>query len=326
MTKPQKIILGFAILSYAGILFSFIVGLNSLLLVFVVASAVLLISFNLAGGAELDNLEAEKNEEIEKINEQLRVSKLNVDEVTQKLADKDNALAETMKLYKNAQNEAKEARKELENAKEEAKTIKEEAEEKKKRAVEEAVTEALAKAKLSVDDRSFAGMDALIPNISDEEIVEEMNLVEITKSTADEFIEFAKNALVTIKVHSTEDNLRFVGDPERIRIMLRNIIDNSIKYMNREGSLVITLSLVGDEAFIVLKDNGEGLSKEETEHIFELNFQGSNRISGNGLGLTQAKAIADKYSGNIYARSSVGNGMGIYIQLPISRNDGGENA
>lgn len=322
MTKGQKVILVFAVLAYMGVLFSFFIGHNVLLLIFVVASAVLLISYNLAGGAELDNLEMEKNEEINKLNLELKQVKINVDEMNVKLNDKDHALSETMKLYKDAQLMAKDAKAAELLAKEECEQVKLEADEKKKRAVKEAVEEALAKAKLSVDDKSFAGMDALIPNISNEkEIVNKINLVSLTSDTAAEFSEFADKAGIAIKVNSSQTELSFMGDPERIRIMLRNIIDNSIKYMKKEGSLIITLSKVGDEAFIVLKDNGEGLNENETKHIFELNFQGSNRISGNGLGLTQAKAIADKYNGHMYARSDSGKGMGIYISLPLLKEE-----
>ena len=104
----------------------------------------------------------------------------------------------------------------------------------------------------------------------------------------------------------------------RLLIMFRNIIDNSIKYMQTAGVLVITISAVEDDIFIVLKDTGKGLPENETKHIFELNYQGSNRISGNGLGLTQAKAIVEHYGGTIYARSPAGGGMGIYIQLPTT--------
>ena len=81
--------------------------------------------------------------------------------------------------------------------------------------------------------------------------------------------------------------------------------------------MVITISTIGDDVFIIFKDTGEGLADTETDHIFELNFQGSNRISGNGLGLYQAKAIVNYYGGTIYAKSHFGGGMGIYIQLPI---------
>ena len=83
------------------------------------------------------------------------------------------------------------------------------------------------------------------------------------------------------------------------------------------------LLFLDDDIFIILKDNGYGLSSDETSHIFELNYQGSNRISGNGLGLTQAKAIVNYYGGTIYARSTKGNGMGIYIQLPTNEVTGG---
>ncbi len=103
-----------------------------------------------------------------------------------------------------------------------------------------------------------------------------------------------------------------------LRILFRNIVDNSIKYMNRHGSLIITISNVADEIFVVCKDTGEGLPEDETRHIFELNYQGSNRISGNGLGLYQAKAIVTYYGGTIYAKSTTGKGMGIYIQLPTT--------
>ena len=82
--------------------------------------------------------------------------------------------------------------------------------------------------------------------------------------------------------------------------------------------MIITISLLGDDIFLILKDTGNGLSEEETTHVFELNFQGSNRVSGNGLGLTQTKMIVEAFGGTIYAKSSPGNGMAIYIQLPVS--------
>ena len=121
---------------------------------------------------------------------------------------------------------------------------------------------------------------------------------------------------MNINISSSNTTLLVKADPIRLLILFRNIIDNSIKYMRKAGSLVITISTIGEDIFIVCKDTGEGLPEDETKHIFELNYQGSNRVSGNGLGLAQAKAIVDYYGGTIYAKSSTGSGMGIYIQLP----------
>ncbi|MDD6332744.1 MAG: HAMP domain-containing sensor histidine kinase [Clostridium sp.] len=143
-----------------------------------------------------------------------------------------------------------------------------------------------------------------------------VDILQIVRDTMDELKVSADAAHIQLQLASASTSLYVKAAPSRIRILFRNIIDNSIKYMQRTGILLITISNIGSDIFVVLKDNGMGLSSDETNHIFELNYQGSNRISGNGLGLTQAKAIVDYYGGTIYAKSTPSQGMGIYIQLP----------
>lgn len=145
-----------------------------------------------------------------------------------------------------------------------------------------------------------------------------VNIIQTAKDTIQEFLPFSSEAGIQIQVSAADDSLFVKADAQRIRILFRNIIDNSIKYMKQAGNLVITISAIGDDIFIVLKDSGKGLSEAETPHIFEMNYQGSNRVSGNGLGLTQAKAIVESYGGTIYAKSMIGKGMGIYIQIPVA--------
>lgn len=145
-----------------------------------------------------------------------------------------------------------------------------------------------------------------------------VNIIQTAKDTIREFLPFSSEAGIQVQVSAAVDNLFVKADARRIRILFRNIIDNSIKYMKQAGNLVITISTIGDDIFIVLKDSGKGLPEAETPHIFEMNYQGSNRVSGNGLGLTQAKAIVESYGGTIYAKSMTGKGMGIYIQIPVA--------
>jgi two-component sensor histidine kinase len=111
-------------------------------------------------------------------------------------------------------------------------------------------------------------------------------------------------------------DVTYTGSRMLLSVMMKNIVDNAVKYMRRAGSLHITVSNVADDIFIVCKDDGLGIGKDELPYIFDLNFQGSNRVSGNGLGLTQARDIVNAYGGTIYAKSAPGAGMGIYIQLP----------
>ncbi len=166
-----------------------------------------------------------------------------------------------------------------------------------------------------VDDIDTSILPGFLPDRSESATV---SVIEIAKSVARELKDDAVKAGVTITISEVEEQLLVKADPNMLRILFRNIVDNAIKYMNRHGSLIITVSSIDDDIFIVCKDTGEGLASEETNHIFELNYQGSNRISGNGLGLYQAKAIVTYYGGTIYAKSTPGKGMGIYIQLPTT--------
>lgn len=189
------------------------------------------------------------------------------------------------------------------------------------------LTEELAGVRASADSAKAAlaeaenedAYEALLPPVNPNENPNEtIDIIQIARDTINELSDFAKKVNVEIILSAPENMMLVKASRGRLRILFRNIIDNSIKYMNRSGSLLITISNIGDDIFIVLKDNGNGLSEHETKHIFELNYQGTNRVSGNGLGLTQAKAIVDYYGGSIYAKSMIGRGMGIYIQLPTT--------
>ncbi len=158
--------------------------------------------------------------------------------------------------------------------------------------------------------------ESLLPPDDDDQ--SEVDIIGVARRAIMELDADAKAVGLKVTISSAQERLMVKASAKRLLIMFRNIIDNSIKYMKKAGTLVVTISTIEDDIFIVLKDTGNGLPENETKHIFELNFQGSNRISGNGLGLTQAKAIVEHYGGTIYARSPQGSGMGIYIQLPTT--------
>ena len=204
----------------------------------------------------------------------------------------------------------------------EATTVKEEAiiGQQKLLARQEELNEALSKAeegRSQSKEREKELLSNFLPPVGEgEQQNETIDIIQIARETVQELKPFAEKVRLEIRISAPDEKILVKADASRLRIMFRNIIDNSIKYMNRAGILVITISNLGDDIFVVLKDNGNGLSEKETAHIFELNYQGSNRISGNGLGLTQAKAIVEYYGGTIYAKSNVGKGMGIYVQLP----------
>lgn len=173
------------------------------------------------------------------------------------------------------------------------------------------LTVLLSEAQLRNESITFSDSNDLLPP---NETLSDVNLLQAARSAIDKASERSSSKGILLSLSSSANELNIRADKNYIRLIFENIIDNSIKYMNRTGSLVITLSNVGDFIFIALKDNGNGLHFSEIEHIFDINYQGANRSSGTGLGLAQVKAIVEHYNGTVYAKSE--NGMGIYIKLP----------
>ena len=297
MSTKKKIILLAAAICYVCILYGFLTGNSMFMMVTVILYAVLMLAFALladAGDPEMVEKNRRQLEEAEGRNKEL-------DEKVHELVAEKERYARAMEEAATAKEEAIAGQQEL-------------------LARQEELNEALSKAE-EVKSRSKEREKELLSNFlppvgEGEQKNETIDIIQIARDTMQELKPFAEKVHLEIRISAPDDKILVRADASRLRIMFRNIIDNSIKYMNRAGILVITISNLGDDIFIVLKDNGNGLSEKETAHIFELNYQGSNRISGNGLGLTQAKAIVEYYGGTIYAKSNVGKGMGIYVQLP----------
>lgn len=177
----------------------------------------------------------------------------------------------------------------------------------------EALTGLLEEAKQKHEEAM--GQTDLTSILPPRERVEELDLIGLVQGVAAQMRPQCSQLGIRLEVSTSSDKILYPADKRYMEFAIQNIIDNSMKYMQRNGNLVITVSQAEDSVFIACKDNGKGLPARELPQIFDLNFQGSNRVSGNGLGLAQVKAIVEHYHGSVYAHSV--NGMGIYMQLPL---------
>ncbi len=299
MTRTQKILLFCSALCFAITLYAFITLDYLTLLVCFILHSVLLITFSYFCMRSQEDRTPETillREELENVRSDKRDERIHLEE---RIKELENLQRQTEEKLAAAEEKASSLDRALEDERDKTTALLDNAEKEK--------------------DSSRANLTSILPEIDPAAMTSDtVDIIEIAKKTAGEFHEAAAMAGLTVKVSSQEQNLFVKAHPDMLRILFRNIIDNSIKYMKRHGSLIITISNIGDELFIVLKDTGEGLPEEETRHIFELNYQGSNRISGNGLGLAQAKAIVEYYGGTIYAKSTPGKGMGIFAEIPTN--------
>ncbi len=122
----------------------------------------------------------------------------------------------------------------------------------------------------------------------------------------------------------TKSNPTLSLDTDRFVRVIDNIISNSVKYRRKDvqGKITFTLSEYAHTVIFEIKDNGMGVDTESLPHIFEMSFRAdkarSNVHEGSGLGLAVCKEIVELHGGMIWAQSEAGQGLSIFISLPIN--------
>lgn len=137
-----------------------------------------------------------------------------------------------------------------------------------------------------------------------------------------EYVEAIAQAYKITLISRIQPGIMVRGSQERIEEALLNIISNSMKYLEKSGIRVITLSLkrIGNECIIVVKDTGIGIPKEELPHVFTRFYRttlATRHATGSGLGLAITKNIVEAHKGLIAIASTEGKGTQVEIRLPV---------
>ncbi|MBP2000156.1 signal transduction histidine kinase [Paenibacillus shirakamiensis] len=115
-------------------------------------------------------------------------------------------------------------------------------------------------------------------------------------------------------------------DRESFKRVLANIIQNSLKYMDKPNRTITLLTKQQGQQFILtISDNGPGIPAEACNHVFERFYRAeqsrNTNTGGSGLGLAIAKQIITGHGGMIYAESLMGEGLTLSIVLPIDEGE-----
>ncbi|MGA2489065.1 MAG: ATP-binding protein, partial [Anaerolineales bacterium] len=120
------------------------------------------------------------------------------------------------------------------------------------------------------------------------------------------------------------DQIIINGDRDRLKQVLINLVSNAIKYTPKGGEIYLSLGRVGENARLIVRDTGQGISAEDLPHIFERFFRGEksrtrSKTSGVGLGLSIAYWIVNHHGGRIEVKSTENKGSTFCIYLPIPK-------
>jgi len=147
---------------------------------------------------------------------------------------------------------------------------------------------------------------------------EAVGVAEVAKAVVERVRQDARADKLTLRFAVAGDPGIIRADPAALDELVSNLVDNAVRYTPPGGSVTVEVNTTADEAAIVVRDTGPGISPEDLEHIFEPFYRGQAQksIPGTGLGLPIAKRIAEAHGGRIEVQTALGKGAAFMVLLP----------
>ncbi|HYV02670.1 MAG TPA: ATP-binding protein [Actinomycetota bacterium] len=154
-----------------------------------------------------------------------------------------------------------------------------------------------------------------------DELDEEVGLDQVVKEERDRFEEAAREGGLTLSI-----GLRPVspvrGSARDLSLLVRNLVDNAIRYTRPGGRVDVTLSGQGEEVVLSVADTGVGIPTRELPRIFERFYRvdraRSRETGGTGLGLSIVKHVIENHGGTVNVTSELGRGTCFEVRLPAA--------
>ena len=149
----------------------------------------------------------------------------------------------------------------------------------------------------------------------------ETDIVQTVRETVNFMGGFAKEKNIKLEIDISEIPI-IQADPDRISQVLRNLINNAIKFSNEHSNIIISAHKKDDYVLFSVHDYGCGLAPENQIRVFEPFYQvenaNRNRHDGTGLGLAICRGIVKSQKGKIWVESKINHGSKFYFTFPLN--------
>ena len=133
----------------------------------------------------------------------------------------------------------------------------------------------------------------------------------------------ARQKKITLSTKAAVDLPEIEIDPQRMKEVFSNILDNALRYTPEDGHIALSAEVIKDSIEMRVQDSGPGVAGNELDKIFERFYRTetsrTREEGGSGLGFAIAKSIVEKHNGRIWAESRPGQGLTVIIRIPIYR-------
>ena len=148
--------------------------------------------------------------------------------------------------------------------------------------------------------------------------VEPMDIKAELEDAVYTYTEFFRREGITLTHTDCEEEFPPIpGDPERMRQLFCNLLDNAAKHGGSGKRIDTAIRREGDAAVITIRDYGPGIPEEELPHVKYKFYKGSSKARGSGIGLAVCEEIVTRHNGRLDIGNAEGGGCIVTIRLPI---------
>jgi signal transduction histidine kinase len=136
---------------------------------------------------------------------------------------------------------------------------------------------------------------------------------------------------LSMRVNLPHDLAPVWGDPQHLRQIMDNLLDNAVRYTPAQGSITIWAALADledcqdgrqEHVVVSVRDTGVGIPSEEQQRIFEKFYRADNPLSveagGTGVGLAIVRSLVEAHGGRVWVESEPGAGSTFSFTVPAS--------
>jgi signal transduction histidine kinase len=165
---------------------------------------------------------------------------------------------------------------------------------------------------------------------SGSDLEEVVALDAVLRDEGERFEAAAREAGVELSVRSDE-RTRVLGSGRDLALLVRNLIDNAIRYTRPGGTVEVALCTDGGDIVLTVGDTGIGIPQRDLARVFERFYRvdraRSRETGGTGLGLSIVRHVVENHGGAVSVESELGRGTRFEVRLPAATvNHGGESA
>lgn len=152
-------------------------------------------------------------------------------------------------------------------------------------------------------------------------VLQPLDICGLLREAVDMYEELSKQQGIELVYARSAERLDVMGDPNRLKQVFINIIDNAVKYTESGGQVLVSQDTEEACVRITVRDTGVGIPAQDIDRVKEKFYKANKTVRGSGIGLAVADEIVKQHKGLLFVESTEGVGTTVTIVLPLAEEE-----